>query len=97
MPYKHIQCLADLTELFRPKLSVIIVAIHRPTGTVPLLSILISLDHASLQLLFSIQTPSEFSKLLRKGNLSVDQYFQKIEQPPVIVPITLLFSTVIYW
>jgi len=46
---------------------------------------------------FSIQTPSEFSKLLRKGNLSVDQYFQKIEQPPVIVPITLLFSTVIYW
>jgi len=65
---------------------VIIVAIHRQTGTVPLLSILISLDHAScvssILLFFSIQTPSEFSKLLKKGNVSVDQYYfkKKIEQ-----------------
>merc|ERR1712013_42809 len=90
--------LTNLSELFRPQLSVIIVAIHRQTGTVPLLSILISLDHAScvssiLLLFFSIQTPSEFSKLLKKGNVSVDQYYfkKKIEQIAVIAPIMPLF------
>lgn len=77
MPYKHIQCLADLPELFRPKLSVIIVAIHRPTGTVPLLSILISLDHASLQLLFFYSNSKWIFQIVKKRKSFSGSIFSK--------------------
>ena len=57
-----------------------LVAINR---TVPLLSILNSLDHAKIVKLNSsfFQTPSEFSKLLWKGNLSVDHNLKKEIEP----------------